>query len=147
MKAGLWIILFLFLLSPAASLAQTEVKKQTHTFSLKGSSSSHEIRFKTEYPLYTQARLRNLKAEIKNSSLVISGNIENMLKRELHNAMIVISLLDKDGAELETLQAKVFPIILERDDRFGRFSAETRYSPEISSCNIEIIWQGKETAP
>lgn len=145
-KKFLSILCVLFFLN-GPSFAQ-EVKTAVKNVAVLEKGTATQKKISVEYPVYNQAYLLSVKFELTaqpdgKTALVISGKIENRLFRELINTEVTIELFDKNGTRLETLTAEVRPHIIDKKDKFGNFSVQDEYRSDITSCKIEITWQGK----
>ena len=143
-----FLIIFCVLIATTSlAIAQEDIHNEKITIKKDGVLSSQTIL--VEYPILNQARINNITFEIINiagsaSTLRISGRIQNMLKRDLINAEVIIEFFDTEKALINTLQKKAVPNSIKQENRFGTFSIETPFSEKMSSCKINIIWQGKK---
>jgi hypothetical protein len=146
-KLATFITIF-FICAGSFSLAETEKKTGTKKISLTEESQPTGRSIDIIYPITTQAVLRILDIEIikrdNKKILTISGKVENMLTRELRNASITLEFFNKDGGSLDSITADILPRVISRGKKYGRFSAEINDSPDITSCQIKIEWQGQE---
>lgn len=146
MKNFVIALLLCGFLLPSWSFANDNIKEMT--LSITGPDGSPQHTIKVTYPFYNQARLSGITfkfddADPENPVLKISGQIDNMLRRDLVNAVVAIECFDKDGESLNADEKSVIPRSIKREKQPGRFHIKTEYSKDIASCSFNIHWPGK----
>lgn len=142
------IFITLCFLAFTAHLSFSQTITTEHLFIQKnGSATAHEI--SAQYSIYNQAKFRNLIFEIidsesANPKLKISGKIKNILSRNLLNAEVIITCSGPEEA-IAPMQKKILPRLIKQGEQSRNFSVEINYTKEISSCTIDVTWQGKAT--
>ncbi len=149
MRALSTLIIFLLFWTPPLSSEPALPMNSVSVMVLDRGSALRPIAIR--YEENNQAVIRNLELIFletdretnKTNILLLKGAVQNRLPRDLVNAQVNISFLNKDGETIRSEQRDILPRRLEKDDNGGRFFVKTEYSQDIALIEITLDWKGK----